>query len=376
MGGREWDYVRECLDTNWVSSVGAFVDKFESVVGEKTGRAHSVATMNGTAALHTALMVAGIGENDEVLMPALTFVASANAVRYTGAWPVFLDVDPETWQLDPKKVRQFIETECQVRSGQITNRQSGRQIRAIMPVHILGHPADMDPLMELADSFNLIVVEDAAEALGALYKGRPAGSHGQMACLSFNGNKIVTSGGGGALVTDNPEWAARARHLTTQAKSHPVEYEHDEVGYNYRLTNIQAALGCAQLENLEEFVEKKRAIAEVYRAALEDIPGITPMAEAPWARSTYWMYTIVVDEMQYGMNSRVLLQHLADHRIMSRPLWQPMNLNVAYQKAHSAPCPVSEMLHRKCLSIPCSVGLTDDQQARVIDILRVRRSSS
>jgi perosamine synthetase len=368
--GREWNYIRECLETNWVSSVGAFVDRFEGMVAERVGRTHAVATVNGTAALHTALMVSGIGENDEVLVPALTFIASANAVRYTGAWPVFLDVDPETWQLDPDQVRNFLQKGCRGDSGNLLNKATGRRVRAIMPVHILGHPVDMDPIMELAGSYDLVVIEDAAEGLGALYRDRPVGSAGHIACFSFNGNKIITTGGGGMLVTDDRQWAERARHLTTQAKSDPVEYEHDVVGYNYRLTNIQGAMGCAQMELLDDYIERKRRIAKRYCSALGDVVGITPMPEAPWASSTFWMYTILVDQNRYGADSRGLLRFLGDRNIMSRPLWQPLNLSPAFADIPSAECSISEDIYSRALSIPCSVGLTDEDQARVIDTLR------
>jgi len=375
LSGREWKYVKDCFDTNWVSSVGSYVDRFEYMLAEWTGRDHAVATVNGTAALHTALLVAGIGEGDEVILPALTFIASGNAVRYTGAWPVFLDVSAETWQLDPVMVGQFLGNGCRKANGQLINKRTGRRVKAIMPVHILGHPVDMDPVMELAREYSLLVIEDAAEALGALYKNKPAGTHGDIACFSFNGNKIITSGGGGMLVTDNLQWAQRARHITTQAKADPVEYEHDETGFNYRLTNIQAAMGCAQMEVLEDYVQTKRAIAARYSSALETVDGIVTMREASWARSTFWMYTVLINEGQYGSDSRKLLSTLSDSGIMCRPLWQPLSRSPVFKGAHAEKIHVSEDLYRKALSIPCSVGLTEMQQSRVIDVLRSGRLS-
>lgn len=364
--GREWEYIKDCLDTNWVSSVGSYVDRFERMAAGITGRKFGVAVTSGTAALHMAVAAAGIGEGDEVLLPSLTFIAPANAIRYVGAWPVFLDVDPHLWQLDPEAVRRFVDGNCRTRSGLPVNTRTGRPVRAILPVHILGHPVDMDPVMKVAEEYGLTVIEDAAEALGSQYRGKPVGSVGHAACLSFNGNKIVTAGGGGVVVTDNEGWAERIRHLSTQARSHPLEYEHNEVGYNYRLTNLQAALGCAQLESLDRYVDRKRRIAQTYDDAFTDVAGIEVMTEAPWARSTCWMYTVVVEKDRYGMDSRELLGHLADRRIMSRPLWQPMNKSPAFGPREMEPCPVAEAVYEKALSLPCSVGLTAQQQERVI----------
>src|SRR5262245_23809249 len=261
LAGNEWRYVKECLDTSWVSSAGGFVTRLERVLADRTGRAHGVATSSGTAALHTALVVAGIGADDEVLMPALTFIAPANAARYVGAWPVFVDVEPDHWQIDPGKLAEFLERECQWRDGALWNRTSGRRVRAVLPVDLLGHPFDADPILDLARSRELIVIEDATESLGARYKNRSVGRLGDLACFSFNGNKIVTSGGGGMIVTDDTNWADRARYLTTQAKDDPIEHQHGDVGYNYRLTNVQAAIGVAQLEQLDDHVERKRFIA-------------------------------------------------------------------------------------------------------------------
>jgi perosamine synthetase len=256
--GNEWDYIKECLDSNWVSSVGAFVDRFEGAVANYVGTEHAVATVSGTAALHIALLVAGVQPDDEVLVPTLSFIAPANAIRYVGAWPVFIDAEPIHWQMDPVKVQGFLENECRSQGGNLINRTTGRRVKAILPVHILGHPCDMDPILEVADRYELITIEDATESLGAQYKKRMAGKLGQIACFSFNGNKLITTGGGGMIVTDNQAWAERARYLTTQAKDDPIEYFHSEIGYNYRLTNIQAAMGVAQMEQIENFINQKK----------------------------------------------------------------------------------------------------------------------
>lgn len=364
--GNEWHYVKECLDTNWVSSVGAYVERFESEMALRTGTKYAVATVNGTAALHIALLVAGVKPDDEVLVSTLTFIAPVNAIRYVGAWPVFVDAEPEYWQMDPRRVVDFLDKECIWRDGALYNRRTGRRVSAIIPVHILGHSVDMDPIQEVARKYGLNMIEDATEGLGAQYKGRTLGALGDIACFSFNGNKIITTGGGGMIVTDNEEWAKKAKYLTTQAKDDPIEYVHNEIGYNYRLTNLQAAVGCAQLEQLDAYVAAKRRIAERYGKALERVPGITPMQEAPWAISTFWMYTVLVDEEKYGMGSRELLQELGKRKVQSRPLWQPIHLSPAHAGVAVVAGSVADRLFKNGLSIPCSVGLTRESQDWVV----------
>lgn len=368
--GNEWKYVKECLDTNWVSSVGPFVDRFEGELAAYVGAKHAVATVNGTAALHIALLVAGVQPDDEVLVSTLTFISPVNAIRYVGAWPVFIDAEPEYWQMDPQKAVDFLEQECQWCDGSLYNKTTGRRVKAILPVHILGHPVDMDPILKVARKYNLMVIEDATEALGAKYKERMVGHLGDIACFSFNGNKIITTGGGGMIVTDNEAWAERAKYLTTQAKDDPIEYVHNEIGYNYRLTNIQAAMGVAQLEKLEEYIAAKRRIAETYTQAFEDIPGLRPMREAEWAFSIFWMYTVLVDRAKYGIDSRDLIRALVAHKIQTRPLWQPVHLSQAHQNGVVLECPVAERLNRDAISLPCSVGLTQEEQTRVIRSVR------
>jgi perosamine synthetase len=367
IGGKEWCYVKECLDTGWVSSVGAFVDRFELELASTVGARFAVATVSGTAALHVALMVSGVAPGDEVLVSTLTFIAPANAIRYVGAWPVFVDAEPIHWQMDPHKAVEFLEHQCEWRRGALVNRTTGRRVRAVLPVHILGHPVDMEPLVAAARKYGLAIIEDATESLGADYRSVPVGHLGDVACFSFNGNKLITTGGGGMLVTDNETWARRARYLTTQAKDDPLEYVHHEIGFNYRLTNVQAAIGVAQLERLEEFLAAKRRIAASYQDALGDLPGITPMKEAWWARSAWWMYTVLVDEAAYGRSSRYLLQALEEGRIQTRPLWQPLHRSRAHLDACRTDCSVAERLHRDALSLPCSVGLSSEAQMVVVD---------
>jgi perosamine synthetase len=364
--GNEWKYVKDCLDTTWVSTVGAYVDRFERAVAEAVGTKHAVATSSGTSALHVALLVAGIQPDDEVLVSTLTFIAPANAIRYVGAWPVFVDAEAAYWQMDPEKVKHFLQTQCQWRQGALFNRQTSRRVRGILPVHILGHPVDMDPILELARQYDLTVIEDATESLGAQYKNKNVGQLGAIACFSFNGNKLITTGGGGMIVTDNDHWARRAKHLTTQAKDDPIEYVHTEIGYNYRLTNLQAAMGVAQMEQLEEFVKSKRVIARGYDEGLSAVAGIKTMPEAPWARSSFWMYTALVNETEFGMNARNLMRQLESMRIQTRPLWQPLHLSSAHAGAEATDCTVAEQLKRNALSLPCSVGLGKHEQHRVI----------
>lgn len=369
--GNEWKYLKECLDTNFVSSVGPFVDRFEKLVADYAGVKNAVATVNGTAALHTALLVAGVQPEDEVLVPTLTFIAPVNAVRYAGAWPVFMDADPEYWQMDTNKLTDFLEKECRWRKKELRNKKTGRRVKAVLPVHILGHACDMDPVLKLARKYNLVVIEDATESLGGKYKNRMTGTLGDIACFSFNGNKLVTSGGGGMIVTDNQKWALRAKYLTTQSKDHPVEYIHKAIGYNYRLTNLQAAVGCAQMEKIGKFISVKRAVASNYTRALRDVPGVTPMKEAPWAFSIFWMYTVLIHSSKYGLSSRQLLKRLAEKKIQSRPLWQPLHQALPYRDCQAFHCDYSQKLYREALSLPCSVGLSRSQQETVIRAISV-----
>jgi perosamine synthetase len=373
--GNEWAYLKECLDTGWVSSVGSFVDRFEQELASHVAAKYGVAVVNGTAALHIALVVAGVQPDDEVLVSTLTFIAPANAIRYVGAWPVFIDAEPDYWQIDPEKVTHFLTRECRWTNGQLRNKLTGRKVSAILPVHILGHPADMDPIFEIAHKYELAVIEDATESLGAKYKNTMVGRLGEIACFSFNGNKIITTGGGGMIVTENATWAQRARYLSTQAKDDPVESIHKEMGYNYRLTNIQAALGCAQLEHLDGFIGSKRKIAEDYSNMLSQCPGISPMQEASWAHSIFWLYTILVDEEKYGLDSRMLLHKLSKDGIQTRPLWQPLHRSPVYRNCQAYHCDSAEKLYRQALSLPCSVGLSEVQQSKVLNMIRTTSSN-
>jgi perosamine synthetase len=272
--------------------------------------------------------------------------------------------------MDPARVAEFLRERCERRDGVLRNRRTGRRIAAIVPVHILGHPVDMDPILTLAREFDLTVIEDATESLGARYRGRAVGALGDLACFSFNGNKVITTGGGGMITTANERWARKAKYLTTQAKDDPLEYEHHEIGYNYRLTNLQAAMGCAQLEELDGYIARKRDTARVYAEALADLPGITPPPHAAWAESIDWMFTIRVNTEQFGMDSRALLRRLEVDRIQSRPLWQPMHRSRAHAGAEVVGGEVADTFYHECLSLPCSADITDAQRDRVIAAIR------
>ena len=365
--GNEWKYVKECLDTNWVSSVGCYVDRFEQMTAELAGTKYAVATVNGTSALHVALLLAGVKADDEVLVSTLTFIAPANAIRYVGAWPVFIDAEPNYLQMDPVRVIEFLENDCRWDGRELRNQRTGRRVAAVLPVHILGHPVDLDPILAVAKKYSLPVIEDATEGLGARYRGKSLGSIGQTGCFSFNGNKIITTGGGGMLVTNDDELALHAKYLTTQAKDDPIEYVHNTIGYNYRLTNVLAALGCAQMEQIDSFIRAKREIARRYQDALKPLPGIRVPGEADWAFCTYWMYTVLVDESEAGLSSRDLLKELAARKVQCRPLWQPMHRSEAHDSSGSPPCPNADLIHKQAISLPCSVGLTPSAQDQVIE---------
>jgi len=366
LAGNEWKYVKECLDTNWVSSAGPFVDRFERDIAQYLGLPHAVATVNGTAALHVALLAAGVTAGDEVLLPAFTFVATANAVAYCGAHPVFLDSEEASWGLDPVRLAEFLDGECEVRSGRVVNRRSGRVVRALLPVHLYGHPCDLDPMLVLARRYPLAVVEDSAEALGARYRGRAVGADGLAGCLSFNGNKIITTGAGGMVVTRDQPMAARVRRLTTQARGDAIEFVHDEIGFNYRLSNLHAALGVAQLEQLDGFVEDKRRTAAFYQQAFGRVDGVRPFVEAPWARSTYWMASVLLDEGRCP-DVVALIRDLNAAGIQARPLWRPLHLQPAFRSAQVAAVSVAERLYGRGLSLPCSVGITPEERQDVVD---------
>lgn len=367
ISGNEWKYVKECLDTGWVSSVGSYVDQFEQRVSEYVGTEFGVATVNGTAALHLSLLACGVRPNDEVIAPSFTFIAPVNAIKYCGAFPVFIGSDPATLGLDVNKVNDFLSQECALRNGELYNRQSGRKVSAILPVHIFGHPVDMAPLNEIAGRYGLPIIEDASESLGSEYRGRKTGSLSTIGCFSFNGNKIITCGGGGMVTTNDESLANRIHHLSTQANKKPFEYEHDEIGFNYRLTNIQAALGVAQLEQLDSFVEIKRKNATCYRELLTTLPDVKLAWEEPWAKSNFWLCTLMVSPED--RNS--LMDYLLSQNIQVRPAWKLMHNLSMYQDCQTYKIEETMAEFEKCISIPSSVQLTAEDIQYVVDRIKV-----
>lgn len=370
LAGNEWAYLKECLNTGWVSSVGPFVDRFEREIAAATGSPHAVAMMNGTAALHLALQLVGVGPGDEVLVPTLTFIAPVNAVRYCGAEPVFMDADPVTWQLDADKATRFLAKQGERRGEATINRRTGRRIAAILPVHLLGLACDMDRVLECAQRHRLPVVEDAAEAMGVRFRGRHVGTFGDVGVLSFNGNKVITSGGGGMLLTASGERAARARDLSTQAKDDGREYVHHAVGYNYRLTNLHAALGLAQLEQLGRFIERKRRTAQIYADALGDLEGVTLMPSPPHTEATFWLYTVLLRPGTTVEARRAALDRLDEQGIEARPLWHPIHSLPPYQGCQAVDITVAPDLHARAISLPSSVGISEADLERGASIIR------
>lgn len=355
--GNEWNYLKECLDSTFVSSVGKFVDRFEQQLAEFTGAARAVAVVNGTAALHVALRMAGVEPGDEVLLPALTFIATANAVSYCGATPHFVDSEETSLGMDAQALREYLNGSTEMRGGQCINRQTGRVIRAMVPMHTFGHPVDIDALLGVAHDFHLQVIEDAAESLGSTIGGRHTGTFGVMGTLSFNGNKTITTGGGGAILTNDPELGARLKHITTTAKiPHRWNFLHDEIGYNYRLPNINAALGCAQLEQLPGFLLSKRQLFDRYAAAFAGVGGMHMVAEPAGRHSNYWLQTLALDEVHAGYRDEIL-SATNDAGLMTRPVWHLMHRLQPYSSAPCAPVPVAESLERRLLNLPSSAGL-------------------
>jgi perosamine synthetase len=370
--GREWEYLKDCLDTGWVSSVGAYVDRFEQMLAERCGVARAVAVVNGTAGLHTALLLAGVQPGDEVLVPALTFVATANAVSHCGAHPHFVDSDPLTLGLDPVALEHHLHQVAAPGPNGPINRNTGRRIAAVVPVHVFGHPVAMDPLNDLATRWHLAVIEDATEALGSHYQGRPAGSLARLAVLSFNGNKIITTGGGGAVLTNDPALANAARHLTTTAKlPHPWLFEHDQIGYNYRLPNLNAAVGCAQLEQLDDVLTAKRRLAALYQKSLSGLPGIEVVTEPLGCDSNYWLNAVLVPD-QAARDALLTAGHAEG--LLVRPAWRLMSALPMYQTCPQASLPVAKSLEARLVCLPSGAalveGLVAEQGSGAADLAR------
>ena len=355
--GNEWDYVKECLDTNWVSSVGKFVDRFEQDLARYTGVASAVAMVNGTSALHIALKVCGVEPQDEVLVPALTFVATANAVTYCHAVPHFVDSEEKTLGVDAQKLEKELSSRTEIRGGHCYHLKTGRRIKALIVMHAFGHPADLDEIARLCRHYHLELIEDAAESLGSFYQGRHTGNWGRVSALSFNGNKIVTTGGGGAILTNDAELGRSIKHLTTTAKRpHPWSFFHDQIGYNYRLPNLNAAMGVAQLEKLPEFLRRKRDLAMRYKAAFAGIAGIRFFEEPSFARSNYWLNVVLLDREVEGERDD-LLRALHEDGIKARPAWTLMHRLPMYKDCPRMDVSTAEGIERRLINIPSSAGL-------------------
>lgn len=355
--GNEWAYVKDCLDTGWVSSIGKYVDKFEHMLEDFTGVKRAIAVVNGTAALHICFKLVGVEYGDEVLVPDLTFIATANAVCYCGATPHFVDSEERTLGLDPKKLSDYLLDVSEVRKDGCFNKQTGRRIKAVVPMHTFGHPVDLDALIEVCNRFRLEFVEDAAESIGSYYKGRHTGSMGKVSALSFNGNKTITTGGGGAILTNDEELGKFAKHLTTTARvPHKWAIIHDHIGYNYRLPNINAALGCAQLEELPSLLKNKRNLAEKYRKAFEGIPGIRFFTEPDFAKSNYWLNVLLLSE-KFSDQRDVLIEMTNSGGIMTRPTWTLMHRLPMFRACPHMNLSGTESLEARLINIPSSASL-------------------
>ena len=393
--GNEWKYVKECLDTGWISSAGKYVELFEKKITEYTGAKYAIACVNGTSALHISLILAGVQPNDEVLVPTVTFIAPINAVNYCKAYSVFMDAD-KYYNLDTRKTIEFIRNETKLVNDEspiantlqknkklkitnhktpiTVNRKTGRRISAIIPVHVFGNAVWLDELDEVCKERNIKIVEDASESIGTRYvKGNFTSKHtgtiGELGCLSFNGNKIITTGGGGMILTDNEEYAKRAKYLTTQAKDNKVRYIHSEIGYNYRLTNIQAALGVAQLEQLPNYLNIKKKNYEFYKKNIDQIPGLH-LAEVPgYAENNYWMYALQIDKNIYKEDREELMSCLSIHKIQTRPVWYLNHLQKPYKDCQNYKIEKALELLEKTLNIPCSVNLKKQDIERILEVL-------
>ena len=361
IAGNEWKYVKDCLDTGWISSVGSYVTQFEQMVADFAGAKYGVAAVNGTAALHISLLLSGVKQNDYVILPNLTFVASANSIKYLGAEPLLIDADPHLWQMDLDLLEEFLENETDEKDGHLFYIKDGRRIGAIMPVHILGNMCDMDRFLSIVKKYPLPIVEDATEALGTTYKGVSAGKFSPLAAFSFNGNKIISTGGGGVIVTDDEALAKHAKHLTTTAKASADEYYHDEVGYNYRLVNVLAAIGVGQMELLPSFIKRKKEIVAFYKKELTGVADIRFQQELPDVNTNGWLFTIQTDKQQQ------LLDHLNANKILSRRFWMPMNKLPMYKDCvYVQKKDNSNYIYNTCLSIPSSTNITDEELEIVV----------
>jgi perosamine synthetase len=349
--GNEKKYLNECIDSGYVSSVGAYVTAFEEAIAAYTGAKRAVVVVNGTQALHLACVVAGVSREHEVITQPLTFIATANAVSYTGAACIFVDVDRDTMGMSPASLKQFLETYAEIRDGKCFNKTTNKQIKACIPMHTFGHPLRIDEIAAICSAYHIVLIEDAAESIGSTYKGKSTGRFGLMGTLSFNGNKIITSGGGGAIITDDDAVADLAKHLSTQAKiPHTWEYAHDHIGYNYRMPNINAALALAQLENLDSFIEKKRTLAGLYKTFFQQ-KGMSFVSEPEHARSNYWLHAIILKDRT---ERDAFLNYSNGNGVMTRPIWNLMNKAPMFSVCQCTNLDNAQWLEDRVVNIPSS----------------------
>lgn len=364
ISGNEWQYVKQCLDSGWISSAGSFVTSFEDSIASYTGAKYAVACMNGTAGLHVALTLSDVTEGDYIIAPNLTFVATLNSASYCGAEPILIDVDPHTWQIDLSLVQEFLEEHAEVRDGNCVLKSDGRCIRAIIPVHVLGNIGDIDSVLKLADKYHISVVEDACESLGSTYNEKHSGTFGKFGVLSFNGNKIISTGGGGMILTDDQNLARRAAHLTTQAKLYSHEYDHDQIGYNYRLVNVLAAIGVAQMERIGEVLERNAQREAYYREKLAEISEFQFQTVEENVNPNCWLFTLRT------RNMRALLEHLCKRDIQARPFWKPMSQLAMFKDCHYINrADSSAQIYSEAISLPSSGMITDQELEEVVDAI-------
>ena len=373
LNGNEWQYVKECLDTEWLSSAGKYVDLFEQKITEYTGSKYAIACVNGTAALQVSLRLAGVGAGDEVIVSTLTFIASVNAITYNNATPIFMDAD-KYYNLDSEKTIEFIKNETVFKNGFTYNKKTNNKITAIIPVHVWGNACWLDELIELCNKQNIAIVEDAAESLGTFYnngkyEGKHTGTIGKLGCLSFNGNKIITTGGGGMILTDDKILAEKAKYLTTQAKDDPIRYVHDEIGYNFRLTNIQAALGVAQLEQLPSILKRKKEIYNFYQSTIENIDGLSLSKVPDYADSNNWLNLLKIDSKVYNQDREVLMKRLEGNGIQTRPVWKLNHEQKPYKDYQHFKVEKAKELVKNSLCLPSSSNLSNENLNKIVSVL-------
>ena len=364
INGNEWKYVKDCLDTGWVSSVGSYVSDFEKQISNYVGSKYAIATSSGTTALHLSLLLSEVKNNDLVLVTNITFVATLNAIKYVGASPILIDIDENSWQIDLDLLANFLDTKTEIRDDRCILKSTGQIIKAIVPVHVLGNMCDMNKLVSICKKHKISLIEDAAESLGSSFEGKHTGTFGELGCFSFNGNKIITSGGGGMIVTDNEDFAIRAKHLSTQAKADNFEYFHDAIGYNYRLTNVAAAIGLAPLAQLDNFIKRKHFIKDFYINSLNDL-GDIKFQTVDKNVNLPWLFTIKTK------NQKKLLKSLNENKLQSRPFWIPMNkLPMFKNELYISINDISDKVYRSSLSIPCSTNISNNELSKVVNCIK------